>query len=1474
VKSQGSQFGLSAALAWAHPLVQEWFLTRLGKPTEPQEQGWPHILTGQTTLISAPTGSGKTLAAFLACIDRLVRKALAGELLDRVEVLYISPLKALGNDIQKNLEIPLREILQLAAEQGMAMPEIRTAVRTGDTLMHERRAMLKRPPHILVTTPESLYILLTAAKSREILKSVQTVIVDEIHAIADDKRGVHLALSLERLEALTTCHPLRIGLSATQRPIELIAQFLTGSDRPYPAVVQIGHQRTADIAVEVPASELGPVTSHEVWDEIYTSIALLVRQHRSTLVFVNTRRLAERLAHHLAERLGDGAVATHHGSLSRKLRLAAEKKLKGGEVRVLVATASLELGIDIGTVELVCVIGSPRAISVAWQRIGRAGHWHGAIPKGRIFATTRDELLECAALVRVMRQGDLDRIAVPDAPLDILAQQLVATCAAEDWEEDKLFALVRRAYPYRNLQRTEFDEIVSMLSEGINARRGRYGAHLHRDRVNGRVRGRRGSRLAAITNGGAIPDNALYTVVAEPDGIVVGTVDEDFAVESLRGDIMLLGNSSWRIRRVQAGRVMVEDAHGAAPTIPFWRGEAPARTAELSLQVSELREELNSRTTGIMPGPELRSSVGFREAVTWLQGECCLDAAGAEQIVEYVVAGRAGLGAVPTQNTIIAERFFDESGGMQLVIHAPFGGRINKAWGLALRKRFCRSFNLELQAAATDDGINISLTEQHSFPLADVFRFLHSSSVTQVLEQAVLTSPIFTARWRWNAARALMLPRWQGGKKVSPQIQRMRADDLLAVVFPDAAACQENIAGEMHIPEHPLVREVLKDALTEAMDIEGLRRVLELILEGKIHCVAIDTPVASQFSHEILNANPYAYLDDAPLEERRARAVEMRRVLPEAMVSDLGQLDPAAVREVREQAWPDVRNADELHDALLSLVAMPEIGLATAQQNTSADLRGNCSRGTDQLQKAVGDSLSGWQPFFEQLTSQGRSTLAWVSRRRYWVAAENVKNFTQLFPAVHFATNLAEIATSRGSREDALLGLVSGWMQHAGPVAVDVLAEIVGLPRAETEAAMLRLEASGLVLRGRFTDLAPKVVEWCDRRLLARIHRLTLGRLRKEIAPVTAAQFMRWLLRWQHLAPGTQLVGERGTLEVLQQLQGYELPASAWEPEILARRIKNYDSGVLDQLCLNGTIGWGRLSPHPAFLHEATERTYRVIPTKVAPVTFFQRDNVDWMLADHHAARTRGLHGLSSDASEIARFLQRHGASFFGDIVRGVSKLKAEVEAALWELVAAGFVTADGFDNLRALIDPKRRAGQGSGRAARPRHSGGRWALLFSLEASEAGDKSPAMEAICWTLLGRYGVLFRELLVRESVLPRWRELLIALRRLEDRGEIRGGRFVSGLAGEQFALPIAVESLRAMRAEPGTGEMVTISAADPLNLVGFVVPGEKMPAISGRFVTFRDGVALQGSMPSIHSINSPAFPGPPRWTFGHADLREN
>jgi ATP-dependent Lhr-like helicase len=1538
---------IPVALSWAHPLVAGWFLGCFGSPTEPQEQGWPEILAGRTTLISAPTGSGKTLAAFLICIDRLVRKALEGDLHDRTEVLYVSPLKALGNDIQKNLEVPLGEILLLARERGFLMPEIRTAVRTGDTLMKERREMLKRPPHILVTTPESLYILLTANSSRAILSTVETVIVDEIHAVADDKRGAHLALSLERLE-LVANHPTRIGLSATQKPIEEIAHFLTGAGRPAPAVVNIGHRRKLDLAVEVPPSELGPIATNEMWGEIYDRIADLATQHCSTLVFVNTRRLAERVALHLGERIGEEQVAAHHGSLSRKLRFAAERKLKNGEIRLLVATASLELGIDVGTVDLVCQINSPRSIAVTLQRVGRAGHWRGAVPKGRLFATTRDDLLECAATVRAIKQGDLDRIQIPAAPLDILAQQIVAMCSCEEWDEDALFECVRRAHPYRDVKREEYDQILEMLAQGIAAKRGRYGAYLYRDMVNRRLRARRGAKLAAITSGGAIPETALYTVVAQPEEIVVGTLDEDFAVESNAGDIMLLGNTSWRINRVESnsGRVLVEDAHGAPPTIPFWRGEAPGRTDELSQHVSDLRQQISARLPNTAPlavpanvelgederfrrgasldessrrgasldapfaasfthqepasagdnangtqrsagdnlRPRQRSTRGVertvrsastpplssscepasagdtapkirlrgigsgpevQSAVAWLKEECGLDDPGAEQLVEYIVTGRAVLGDVPTQQTIIAERFFDEAGGMQLIIHAPFGARINKAWGLALRKRFCRSFNFELQAAATDNGLNIALAEQHSFPLSDVFQYLQNETVQEILEQAALASPIFATRWRWDANRSLALLRFQGGKKVPPQIQRIRSDDLLASVFPDVAACQENIVGDIQIPDHPLVREVMKDVLTEAMDIDGLQHLLSGLRDGSIRTLAVDTPVPSQFSHEILNANPYAFLDDAPLEERRARAVQMRRMLPEAVLQEVGRLDQTAIAKVREDARPDVRDSDELHDILQTLVTVPE-EIADAE-----------------WQRAI----AGWAPFLPELLEGWRvlrATVPVVERafrsassppssesepasagrtRTYLVASERAKDFALIFPEAQFEVAPPDLPSKTASREDALLAMITGWMMHTGPITADALAFWLGLPKSDVEQALLRTEASGAVLRGNFTGLAkgnePGTAEWCECRLLARIHHLTVASLRKQIEPVTAALYMRWLLRWQHVAPQSQMSGEHGLLQVLRQVQGFEIPANAWEKDILAARVSKYDPASLDQLCLTGALGWGRLSPHPATLQEAEGRR-RIVPTSVAPITFFVREESDWMqprLGDTEQTY-EGI--LSNGALTVLEFLRRRGASFFADVVRGTAKAKAEIELALWELVAAGMVTADGFENLRSLISPRRRSLPGAPKLAKPRHTAGRWSLLYPAEGS---DHARAVEATCWMLLRRYGVVFREVLARESNLPKWRELLIAFRRLEDRSEVRGGRFVNGFLGEQFALPEAVESLRAMRNVAASGELVTISAADPLNLVGFIVPGERVAAISGKYVNFRDGVPV-------------------------------
>ena len=720
-----------------HELVRSWFEGKFEGPTEAQALGWPAIAQGRHTLIAAPTGSGKTLAAFLTCIDSLVRMGLEDVLPETTQVVYVSPLKALSNDIQKNLSTPLREISSFAEELGTPLPEIRAAVRTGDTKAAERQKMAKRPPHILITTPESLYILLTSKSGREGLKGVKTLILDEIHAVADDKRGSHLSLSVERLCALAEGPITRIGLSATQRPIEEMARFLVGNQNIASdgtaecLIVNTGHARALDLDIQLPPEELGPIATHEIWDETLDTIAGLVDRHGTTLVFVNTRRLVERVAHQLSKRLGEEAVVAHHGSLSRATRLAAEEKLKRGEVKVCVATASLELGIDIGVVDLVCQIGSPRSIGILLQRIGRSGHTLGGTPRGRLFPLTRDELVECTALARAIQRGNLDTLKIPSWPLDVLSQQIVAACAAEEWDEDSLFEHCRRAYPYRDLPRGKYDQVIRALSEGFTLRTGRGGALIHRDGVNRRLKGRRGARLAALTSGGAIPDTADYDVIADPEGTFVGTVNEDFAVESMKGDVFLLGNTPWKIRRVESGRVRVEDAQGQSPSVPFWLGEAPGRTWELSQEVSELREGIDRR----LDCPA--------KAEEWTRAEAGVSDEVARQLIAYMVEGKRVLGMVPTGRRVVAERFFDESGGMQLVIHSPFGARINRAWGMALRKRICRTFDFELQASATDDGINFSFGPQLSFPLSDTFRYLTSRNVEDVLRQTVLLSPFF-----------------------------------------------------------------------------------------------------------------------------------------------------------------------------------------------------------------------------------------------------------------------------------------------------------------------------------------------------------------------------------------------------------------------------------------------------------------------------------------------------------------------------------------------------------------------------------------------------------------------------------------------------------------------------------------------------------------------------------------------------------
>ena len=1405
------------ALAGFHPAVRTWFETRFPHgPTEPQAGAWPAIVAGRDTLISAPTGSGKTLAAFLVCIDRLYRAAERGvDVENQAQVVYVSPLKALATDIQQNLEAPLGEIARVADARGLPVPDLRVGVRTGDTPPSVRAAMTTRPPAFVVTTPESLYLLLTAEKSRAALRSVRTVIVDEIHAAARDKRGSHLALTLERLEHACDQRPQRIGLSATVRPIERMARFLVGAGGEVARgceVVDVGHQRDLDLALELPGSELEAVASAEQLAQVLDQIAAHVLAHRTTLVFVNTRRMSERIAHLLAERLGDDAVAAHHGSLSKQRRLRVEERLRAGDLRALVATASLELGIDIGPVELVCQIGSPRSLGTFLQRVGRSGHSRGGTPKGRLYPLTRDELVECAALLAGVRAGRLDAIHPPVAPLDILAQQIVAECAAQEWGEDELFALARRAAPFAQLSRDDFDEVVELVSEGIQTGRGRRAAYVHRDLVGGLLRGRRGARLAALTSGGAIPEVADYRVVADPDDTLVGTVNEDWAIESMAGDVFLLGSTSWRIRRVEQGTVRVVDAGGAPPSVPFWLGEAPARTEELSGEVAALRAGVDERlAAGDLAG-----------SVQWVDAHAGIGTAAAEMVVHYLAAGRAALGRLPTLDDVVFERFFDETGGMQLVVHAPYGGRVNRGLGLALRKRFCKTFDFELQAAASDDAIVLSLGPQHSFPLADVARFLSSKTVEDVLRQAVLTSPMFATRWRWNLNRALAVLRFRGGKRNPPPVQRMESDDLMAAVFPTLAACQENVSGPIEIPDHPLVRQTMDDCLHEAMDIDGLRRLVQGFETGAVRVHCRDTTEPSPLAHEILNGRPYTFLDDAPLEERRTRAVQLRRGLP-VDAADLSRLDPSAVERVRAEARPEPRNPDELHDTLMSLV--------------------------------VSRPVAEWRAHFDALVQAGRAATLRIGDTRLWVATEQRPAAGTLFPGAAFIPGapppVAIASKPPPGAEEAATSVVRGHLDALGPVTAAELAAATGLPEAVVSVSLIRLEAEGFALRGRFSERAEPggEEEFCARRLLARIHSYTQKRLRREIEPVTAQDFMRFLLRWQHVAPGTQAAGPAGLLAVIAQLQGFEIPAGAWEEAILPARLEAYRSDWLDAACLSGEVAWGRLSVTPADPRAPGKRS-AATPSRATPVSFAIRDDLEWLLQAARGDLEPAEPGPGAGA-DILDCLRARGALFHAELAAASGRLPSEVDEGLWDGVARGLITADGFGAVRALLSARsrwasrqrhhrRRLRRGAAAQGGAHGSGhGRWAVLAS--AAPIDDPDALAEAVAEQLLDRWGVVLYDLLARESLALPWREIVWALRRLEARGVIRGGRFVTGFAGEQYALPAAVDVLRAVRRAPRTGEVVRISAADPLNLVGIVTPGPRVPALRTNSVTYVDGL---------------------------------
>jgi ATP-dependent Lhr-like helicase len=1382
-----------SALDGFHPAVAAWFRAKFAAPTPAQEQAWPAIQAGRNVLVAAPTGSGKTLSAFLAALDDLVREGQEGGLPEETRIVYVSPLKALSNDIDSNLAAPLAGIRAQLALLGLPDVDIRTVVRTGDTPQSERARMRRQAPHIVVTTPESLYILLGSKSGREMLRTTRTVIVDEIHALAGNKRGAHLTLSLERLAAL--CGKLtRIGLSATQTPIAAVARFLTGTactDRnPDCVVIDAGHARSRDLQLELTGVPLEPVMSADAWTVVYDRLAALAGEHRTTLVFVNTRKMTERLARHLSMRLGAEYVMAHHGSMAREKRHLAEQRLRAGELKVLVATASLELGIDIGDVDLVCQIASPRSINAFLQRVGRSGHAVGGVSKGRLFPVSRDDLVECTALLLAVRAGQLDVLHVPDGTLDVLAQQIAAEVACREYDADEMYDLMRRALPFANLSRADFTAVVRMLGEGFSTRRGRRGALIHYDAVNHKLRARRGTRLTALTSGGAIPDTADYKVMLEPEALIVGTVNEDFAVESNAGDIFQLGNASYRVLRVERGSVRVEDAKGQPPTIPFWLGEAPGRTWELSAAVSQLREGIAARLGS--------------DAQEWVMRTAGIGDAAAVQLVEYLAAAHGALGCLPTLNTVVLERFFDEAGGMQLLVHAPFGARINRAWGLALRKRFCRQFNFELQAAATEDALILSLTTAHSFDLADVAHYLHSNTALHILTHALCAAPMFATRWRWAAAIALALPRFRGGRKVPPPIARMNAEDLLAAVFPDQVACAENVPGEIAIPDHPLVKQTIADCLHEAMDAEGWLGILRRLENGSLEVVARDLTEPSPLALEVLSARPYAFLDDAPLEERRTQAVMSRRWLDPNSAADIGRLDPQAIAKVREEAWPDAQSADELHDALTW------IGYLTA-----AEVAQNPT----------------WSALIEGLAAESRAVQLFDLVKPVWIATDRRAQFD--------AALAQEGTAATPARAEALAAILHSRLEGLGPVtAAQLVSTMPQVTHSEVEAALIRLQTQGMVMRGHFTA-GGALEEWCERRLLARIHRYTVRSLRAEIEPVAARDFMRFLFDWQRVTAAARMQGPEALVAVLDQLEGTEIAAGAWEGDVLPARINGYEPSWLDEQCLAGRYVWARIGApvRPA------DGARAVAPVRATPIALLARRNQKfWAPLASEAPPAR----LSSGAAAVDAVLSSQGASFFDELADATRLLPVQVEEALAELVALGLANSDSFAGLRALLLP---AARRRGAVARGRRrvslfgmaDSGRWSGVRRVAAE---SRELVTEHVARTLLKRWGVVCWQLSrVEADWLPPWRELIACLRRLEARGEIRGGRFIAGLSGEQFALPEAVGSLREIRRKPFTDQDVALSAVDPLNLTGYLTAGPRVPALTSNRVLYRDGLPV-------------------------------
>lgn len=1356
-----------------HPAVSRWFQRRFGEATAVQDAAWQSLNRQHPTLIVAPTGSGKTLAGFLTVINRLVEMALSGDLDDRIRVVYVSPLRALSNDIERNLREPLSGILDELRAMGVACPEIRAQVRTGDTPQNERQKMRRRPPHILVTTPESLFIMLTADSGRAMLSRVETILVDEIHAIAGSKRGAHLALSLQRLTALASQQPLRVGLSATVKPLTKVAQWLTGDGDCQ--LVDHGHRRQWDLAMELADEPLGSVLSNQAWEAIYDRLAELIEEHRTTLIFSNTRRLAERAARHLSERMGEGAVTAHHGSLSREHRLETEARLKSGELRAVVATASLELGIDVGHIDLVCQLGSPRAISALLQRVGRAGHRLDRLPKGRVWPLSRDDLVECAALLDSARQGYLDQLRFHDQPLDVLSQHIVSM-ATQTIDIDALYQIVQQTWDYRELSRQDLMQVVDMLAGGYSNRRGRRLPWVEWDKVQNTLRSRRHVGSVVMMNAGAIPDHFDYDVWLMPEESFVGTLNEDFAFESLPGDIFQLGNQCYRILKVESGRVLVEDAAGAPPNIPFWFGEAPGRSDELSRAVSDLRADIQHIIESV---PNVAEETAQRYE---------LKAEASRQLVEYMQASYSALACLPTQNQVVIERFFDETDDYHLVIHSPFGARLNRAWGLSLRKRFCRRFNFELQAAAVDDAIILSLGSTHSFPLEEILTYLKAETVRDVLTQAVLDAPMFNARWRWNATTALAVLRMRHGKRIPAQFQRNDAEDLMALVFPDSLACLENISGEREVPEHPLVRQTLRDCLEDTMDIAGLESLLRRIENQSLQVRCLDLNGPSPLAREILTARPWAFLDDGAAEERRTLAVRQERHVDRAAAAALARPEEDAIEAVRRECIPVLNSPDDLHDALSRAGYI----------------------GSDEASRWGGGQ---WQAWFQQLCRDLRaSCLHRADGQALWTASERAAELLLLWPESRLKPSLPDWALGMANNEEALCNMLLGRLQLLGAATEADIQQQLNLPLGDVTIALTRLEREGALVRITAPTMGGEL--WCLRHLGARIRRLSREQRRGVSQPASPRVFLRMLLARHGLSDNDCLPDVDSTLHVLE---GWGAPINIWEQSLLATRMDDFGVSDLDLAMLSGGWAWRIGRRDTAALVSAS------------PITLLGREHLS-------------LIGYQESAEEsdhpVLNALRHQGALFMADLREHSRMLQPQLETSLRELAGASRVHADSWSALRQVVRSdaqKRRMERRIPAALRRRHQGGigRWSLL---PPERRGEES--LFAWARILLRRYGVLFRLLLERETLAPPWSMLLRVLRRLEDQGEILGGRFVTGVSGEQYALPEAAAALKRLRKSPGGADVKLLHSYDPLAWAAVVAGAPRLPLANSHVLVLR------------------------------------